>query len=115
MAFSANDGTQPRVSPLHFGGFGVLDCSGVPPDLSLCVRPGDDVVFVCASVHAGAGWRGKPGQIYVAVHRGQGVWTHVYRVMPEIAGGRVEVFIEKVLSDDQTAAACHWARRRFAL
>ena len=89
----------------------MLDCSGLPSDLSLVTRPGDDVLFVCASDDPGAGWRRRAGQIYVVVHRSDGVWTHVYRVAP---GARVAVFIEKVLPGDQSQAACCWARRRFA-
>ena len=92
----------------------MLDCGGVPPDLSLCLGADDQALFVCASSQTEPGWRGKPGQIYVVVHRGQGVWTHVCRVVQDAGRGRGEVFIEKVLAGEQADAACRWARDRFA-
>ena len=96
----------------------MLDSAGFPPDLSLFIGPRDDVVFVCASSHAGIGWRGKGGLIYVVVHRSHGAWTHVYRVVqdqrPGGSPGRLMVFVEKIIEGEQTAAACAWARGSFA-
>jgi hypothetical protein len=92
----------------------MLDLAGHSPDLSLFVAGGDDVLFVCPSVREGSGWRGKPGLIYVVVHRSHGLWTHVYRVVQDSGAGRLAVFVEKVLERDQCATACNWARASFA-
>lgn len=91
----------------------MLDFTGSPPDLSLFVEAGDDVVFVCPSMHAGTGWRGKGGLIYVVVHRSHGVWTHVYRVAQDPRAEKLAVFIERVMPGDQAGAACDWARASF--
>jgi len=92
----------------------VLDFAGLPPDLSLFVEPGDDILFIGPSVHAGSGWRGKGGLIYVVVHRSHGIWMHVYRVVQDPRPGRLAVFVEKVIEGDDVAAASFWARAAFA-
>jgi len=92
----------------------MLDPAGLSPDLSLFVAGGDDVFYVCPSVREGSGRRGKPGLIYVVVHRSHGIWTHVYRVVEDSGARRLAVFIEKVIEGDRMEAACEWARASFA-
>lgn len=83
--------------------------------LALVTADGDDVMFVCASIHAGHDWRGKGGLLYVAVHRGHGVWTHVYRVVRDPRSQRLAVFVERVMAGDQSKAACAWALAGFTI
>lgn len=92
----------------------MLDHAGLPPDLSLFVQAEDDIRFVCPSIHPGCGWRGKGGLIYVVVHRSQGLWTHVYRVVQDPRAGKLAVFIEKVIEGDHAGAAGDWALASFS-
>ena len=73
----------------------------------------DDVVFVCASAHF-RDRRGRGGLVYVVVHRGHGVWTHVYRVVRDPRSARPMVCVERVIEGDRLSAACDWAWARFA-
>ena len=83
--------------------------------LALVAAGGDDVTFVCPSIHRGDDWRGKGGLLYVAVHRGHGVWTHVYRVVRDPRSGRLAVFVERVMAGDQASAARAWVLAGFAI
>jgi hypothetical protein len=82
------------------------------PDLELLLAPGDEAEFVAL-----CDWPTRMGRIeaswlYVALHRGQGLWTHAYRVVPDRRPGHLAVFLERAEEGDRRAALRDWLRER---
>lgn len=82
------------------------------PDLALLLAPGDEVEFVALCAWTTRSGRCEPSWLYVVLHRGHGLWTHAYRVVPDRRPGHLAVFLERVAEGDCRAALADWLRAR---
>jgi hypothetical protein len=80
------------------------------PDLSIFLAAGDEAHFVCVAPESG---RRQSGRLYVLLHRSNGGWTHVYRVVDEARSGRTSFHVEHVLPGARLDEARAWALATF--
>jgi hypothetical protein len=80
------------------------------PDLSIFLAAGDEAHFVCMAPERG---RRPAGRVYVLLHRSNGGWTHVYRVVDEDRAGRTSFHVERVLPGACLSEARAWALETF--
>ena len=97
------------------------------PDLSLVIGPEDDATFISSCLPRNRRGTAEPSLIYVVVHRRFGLWTHVYRVVPDkIIPGKASpssgskgwgegltVYLEKAIEGAAVDQARDWALGKF--
>ncbi len=79
------------------------------PDLSLILGPDDSAFHVAPCEPPKKGGRYTSGSVHVVVHRGHGLWTHVYRVLRERQPDRLLVHLDKVFEGERGEEARRWA------
>lgn len=84
------------------------------PDLDLLLAPGDQAQFVALCDWPTRMGRVEASWLYVVLHRGHGLWTHAYRVVPDRRPGHLAVFLERAEEGDRRAALADWLRARVA-
>ncbi|MBR0683169.1 hypothetical protein GXW74_21950 [Roseomonas eburnea] len=84
------------------------------PDLALLLAPGDEAEFVALCAWTTRLGRSEPSWLYVVLHRGSGLWTHAYRVVPDRRPGHLAVYLERAEPGDRRAALRHWLQARVA-
>lgn len=84
------------------------------PDLALLLAPGDEAEFVALCAWTTRTGRCEPSWLYVVLHRGQGLWTHAYRVVPDRRPGHLAVYLERAVEGDCRAALVSWLREMAA-
>ncbi|MBP0466444.1 hypothetical protein J5Y09_21125 [Roseomonas sp. PWR1] len=84
------------------------------PDLALLLGPDDRAEFVAFCDWTTRTGRREPSWLYVVLHRGHGVWTHAYRVVPDRRPGHLAVYLERAAEGDCRAALTDWLRARAA-
>lgn len=89
------------------------DTTHATPDLSLVIGPQDDATFITACVHRNRQGNAERSLIYAVVHRRFGVWTHVYRVVPDHVPTGLTVYLEKAMEGERPEEARSWALERF--
>lgn len=90
----------------------MLDDTGVSPDLDLLLAPGDSAWLVGQGPWRGRDGRWRESQLWVALHRRHGLWTHVYRVLRGPRPGHATVFLERAAAGDAATALRDWAAER---
>jgi len=78
-----------------------------PETLPLC-GPADTIELIGSTQGTGR-HAGRQQWIYVAVHRGHGVWTHVYDVVHHPGPFGKEIRLIRVLPGDRRDEARSWA------
>jgi len=71
-----------------------------PHDQSPCIRPGDEVTHLGGMPWTDRTGRTVWGEFYLVLHRAEGDWTHLYRVMP---GARLELTMVRAAEGDARA------------
>ncbi|MBR0672986.1 hypothetical protein [Neoroseomonas soli] len=84
------------------------------PDLALLLAPGDEAEFVALCAWTTRMGRCEASWLYVVLHRGQGLWTHAYRVVPDRRPGHLAVYLERVEAGDRRGPLRDWLRARAA-
>ena len=84
------------------------------PDLALLLAPGDEAEFVALCAWTTRTGRCEPSWLYAVLHRGHGLWTHAYRVVPDRRPGHLSVYLERTAEGDCRAALAEWLRARAA-
>jgi hypothetical protein len=83
------------------------------PDLTLIIGPEDDATFITGCLTRNRRGIAERSLIYAVVHRRFGLWTHVYRVVPEGSPSALTVYLEKAMEGDAVARASDWAMEKF--
>jgi hypothetical protein len=86
----------------------MLDHPGPAPDLDLLLSPGDEAE--CLGTVA---WRTRCGRVerctlHLVLHRRHGLWTHLYRIVPDRRPGHFAAFLERAEPGDRRAALRGW-------
>jgi hypothetical protein len=102
------------------------DSIDIVPDLSLVIGPDDDATFISSCLHRNRLGTAERSLIYVVVHRRFGLWTHVYRVVPDkivpsnvapakapTRGEGLTVYLEKAIEGEAIDQARDWALGKF--
>lgn len=89
------------------------DTTHSAPDLSLVIGPQDAATFITACSYQNRRGHLEHNLIYAVVHRRFGVWTHVYRVVPDRVPTCLTVYLEKAIEGDCVDEAREWALDRF--
>ncbi|HEY4163960.1 MAG TPA: hypothetical protein VGM59_12925 [Dongiaceae bacterium] len=89
------------------------DTIDLAPDLSLIIGPEDDATFVMDCLHRNRRGIAERSLVYVVVHRRYGLWTHVYRVVPEGSPAALTVYLEKAIEGEAVNQARDWAIGKF--
>ncbi|WP_198373263.1 hypothetical protein [Roseomonas rosulenta] len=84
------------------------------PDLDLLLAPGDQAQFVALCDWPTRMGRVEASWLYVVLHRGHGLWTHAYRVVPDRRPGHLAVFLERAEEGDRRTPLAEWLRARVA-
>ncbi|MBB5690526.1 hypothetical protein GXW77_14195 [Roseomonas alkaliterrae] len=82
------------------------------PDLALLLGPGDEAEFVALADWPARAGRTERSWLYVVLHRGHGLWSHAYRVVPDRRPGHLAVFLERAEEGDRRAELAAWLRGR---
>lgn len=82
------------------------------PDLALVLGPADTATFVAEVERRDRLGRTERDTLYAVVHRGHGLWTHVYRINRNDRSDRMLVHVEKIYEGDRLREACTWAAER---
>lgn len=99
------------------------DSIDIVPDLSLVIGPEDDATFISTCLYRNRRGIAERSLIYAVVHRRFGLWTHVYRVVPDkimpskaLQSPRAEgltVYLEKAIEGEAVDQARDWVRDKF--
>ncbi len=93
----------------------MLDHPGSAPDLNLLLSPGDEAECLGA-----VAWRTRCGRVerctlHLVLHRRHGLWTHLYRVVPDRRPGHFAAFLERAEEGDRRAVLRAWLDRHPSL
>jgi hypothetical protein len=83
------------------------------PDLSLIIGPEDDATFITDCLHRNRRGIAERSLVYAVVNRRFGLWTHVYRVVPEGSPAALTVYLEKAIEGEAVTEARAWAMEKF--
>lgn len=83
------------------------------PDLSLVIGPDDDATFITSCRHRNRHGRAEQSLIYAVVHKRFGIWTHIYRVVPDKTPTGLTVYLEKAIEGNCVDLARDWVLGRF--
>ena len=102
------------------------DSIDIVPDLSLVIGPDDDATLISSCLHRNRRGTAERSLIYVVVHRRFGLWTHVYRVVPDktvpnklfpgrspTRGEGLTVYLEKAIEGEAIDQARDWALDKY--
>jgi hypothetical protein len=109
------NGTKPLRQPSALGGIFMPDSTDITLDLSLVIGPDDEAFFIAGGLYRNRRGRAERSLIYAVIHRRFGLWTHIYRVVPDEMPGRVglTVYLEKAIQGEAVAEARDWASGQF--
>lgn len=98
----------------------VLSASGISAanagryGLELVIGPSDEAVFLTSGSFPNRLGRLQDCAFYAVIHRRFGVWTHVYRVVPDDRLHGFSVYLERAFAGEGVSLARDWLRRAFA-
>src|SRR5215813_5341692 len=81
--------------------------------LELVIGPEDEAVFLASGSFPNRLGRHQDCAFYAVIHRRFGLWTHVYRVVPEDRLHGFSVYLERAFAGEGIGLARDWLRRVF--
>jgi hypothetical protein len=79
--------------------------------LELIIGPEDEAVFLTSGTFPNRLGRQQDCAFYAVIHRRFGLWTHVYRVVPEDRLHGFSVYLERAFAGEGICQARDWLRR----
>src|SRR5215813_13223688 len=81
--------------------------------LELIIGPDDEAVFLASGSFPNRLGRQQDCAFYAVIHCRFGLWTHIYRVVPDDRLHGFSVYLERVFAGEVVGAARDWLRRAF--
>ena len=79
--------------------------------LDLIIGPEDEAVFLISGSFPNRLGRQQDCAFYAVIHRRFGLWTHVYRVVPDDRLHGFSVYLERAFAGEGIGLARDWLRR----
>ena len=86
----------------------MFDAAGPAPDLELLLSADDECEYIASGEWTSPTGRTEHSRFYIVLHRGHGLWTHAYRVVPDRRPGHLMIYVIRVAEGDQRTAIRSW-------